>query len=243
MTLTLDRPWGRMAYTRTDAPGPVYLYLSGTGCDSTDWAGIAEHLPGPVTSVALDFPGHGESEGPACDLTFDDLVDDAAALIDALGLEVVIGVGHSLGGMVAIDLAARCPAVAGLVLVEGWSCGAAWGAFAEGHLFGTLGPAELAALKVRDKPREARWQPERWSRFWETVRAYDGVATLASLTIPTVHLYGTFGRHAESLAALRLPTSANHTLVWLEGAGHYLPQERPAEVADCCWQMSTLAQG
>ena len=107
-------------------------------------------------------------------------------------------------------------------------------------MFGSIGAPVLEQLKSRDKPREARWEPDRWSRFWETVCAFDGVATLASLTIPAFHLYGTFGRHKKTQAELQLPSGANHTILWLDGAGHYLPQDRPKEVAAYCQQMREL---
>jgi len=67
--------------------------------------------------ITLDLPGHGRSQPPAhTDIT--GYADDVAAVIDALKLEKVAAVGHSMGGAIAQILALRHrDKVAGLVLI------------------------------------------------------------------------------------------------------------------------------
>lgn len=67
--------------------------------------------------VALDHRGHGRGIRDAHRFTLEACADDAAALVRHLGIPKVVAVGYSMGGPVAMLLAARHPdLVAGLVL-------------------------------------------------------------------------------------------------------------------------------
>lgn len=68
-------------------------------------------------AVAIDLPGHGDSEGSGADRveTYRDVVKEFVA---AVGLERAVVVGHSMGGAIAQSLALAYPELlAGLVLV------------------------------------------------------------------------------------------------------------------------------
>ncbi|AKG37870.1 hydrolase [Paenibacillus durus ATCC 35681] len=67
--------------------------------------------------IALDQRGHGESGRP---LSYDNerYVDDALALLNHLGIDKAVLFGHSLGGVVAYRLAARCPERVRSLIIE-----------------------------------------------------------------------------------------------------------------------------
>ncbi|MET3807418.1 pimeloyl-ACP methyl ester carboxylesterase [Nakamurella sp. UYEF19] len=68
--------------------------------------------------IALDQRGHGESDHAESYAT-EGYVDDALALLDHLGIDKAVVLGHSLGGAVAYRLAARAPQrVTGLIVVD-----------------------------------------------------------------------------------------------------------------------------
>jgi pimeloyl-ACP methyl ester carboxylesterase len=61
-----------------------------------------------VQNIALDHRGHGRSSVPSSDdFRPETLADDAAALLNHLGLKDVIVFGHSMGTVVASALAVR----------------------------------------------------------------------------------------------------------------------------------------
>jgi pyruvate dehydrogenase E2 component (dihydrolipoamide acetyltransferase) len=93
--------------------------MHGFGGDLTTWLFNAETLAGSERSVyAFDLPGHGGSSKDVGGGTLAELAASLGAALGALGLERVHLVGHSLGGAVAVTLAAAEPGrVASLTLV------------------------------------------------------------------------------------------------------------------------------
>lgn len=91
--------------------GPAIVLSHALGCDLQMWDGVARALEDRFTVVRYDHRGHGRS--PAIGEAFDmnDLADDAAGVIEALGQGPVHFVGLSMGGMTAQALAVRHPAL------------------------------------------------------------------------------------------------------------------------------------
>ena len=88
---------------------PAVVLLHGAGFDHSTWALHSRWFAHHGFSVlAPDLPGHGRSSGSALP-TIADMADWTAALLDAAGLKDAALVGHSMGGLVAIETAARFP--------------------------------------------------------------------------------------------------------------------------------------
>jgi pimeloyl-ACP methyl ester carboxylesterase len=97
---------------------PEYVFIHGGAQNAHTWDTVLLALDRPA--VAVDLPGHGHSDGGRAGyLDPDDNADDVAAVITALAPEAAVVIGMSLGGITAIALAARHPAlVRKLVLVD-----------------------------------------------------------------------------------------------------------------------------
>ncbi len=88
-------------------------------CDRTFWKNQVDELAGDYRVVALDLAGHGKSGDNRTAWTIAGLGADVQAVIEALGLQRVIVIGHSMGGPVALDVARRMPGrVIGVVCVD-----------------------------------------------------------------------------------------------------------------------------
>ena len=112
-------------YRRFGAPGPAatsapVLILHGLSFFSYDWIGVASELAAGREVVAMDMRGFGDSTwSPSRDYAVPTMAGDVVALLDHLGWQRAIVVGHSMGGRNASYFAAKNPArVAGLVLVD-----------------------------------------------------------------------------------------------------------------------------
>ena len=103
--------------------GPAVLLLHGQPGSAGDWARVTTGLANDFLVVAPDRPGYGRTGGQA--LGFAGNADAVVALLDRLGIDRFIAVGHSWGGGVALSIAARHPQrVRGLVLVSSVGPGA-----------------------------------------------------------------------------------------------------------------------
>ena len=98
-TITLNGV--QFSYTITSGEEPPLLFLHGWACNRTFWSNQIEFFKRNRRTIAVDFRGHGESQVTAEGNTVQQLADDVYALIHSLGLQKVVLVGHSMGGMVA----------------------------------------------------------------------------------------------------------------------------------------------
>ena len=90
-----------------DPAKPAVIFLHGAGFDRTTWRLQTRWFAHHGRSVlAIDFPGHGWSDGAALP-SIPALADWTAALIDDAGVTQAALVGHSMGALVALDCAAR----------------------------------------------------------------------------------------------------------------------------------------
>ncbi len=88
---------------------PVVVLSHSLGATRGMWDPQVPPLAERFRVVTYDTRGHGESPAPSGPYSFDDLVDDLVALLDAVGARRAHVVGLSLGGMTAMRLAAREP--------------------------------------------------------------------------------------------------------------------------------------
>ena len=119
MKHTVELDGLRLAYSDTDATGergdrPVAVLVHGWLSQRADLRALGDALAPGYRVVALDAPGHGESAVPEQDaaarrLAIPAQAADLAALCDRLGVRNAVLVGHSAGGAVAVELAARGP--------------------------------------------------------------------------------------------------------------------------------------
>lgn len=98
---------------------PVLLVHSLAG-NSAQWSFQLEHLRATRRAIALDLRGHGHSEPPKNgDYSMSGMAGDVEAVVNALGIERFLLVGHSMGGGVALTYAGAHPnRVAGLLLLD-----------------------------------------------------------------------------------------------------------------------------
>ena len=109
------------AYTggRTfDAAKPTVVFLHGAQHDHSVWILQSRYLAHHGYGVlALDLPGHMRSEGPLPE-TVEAMADRIADALRSAGIGRFIAVGHSMGSLIALELAQRLPeTVRGVALV------------------------------------------------------------------------------------------------------------------------------
>lgn len=95
----------RLAYRRVGAPGrqPPLVLLHGFTGSSADFDDVVEELARDREVITLDHRGHGDSTkfGTEAAYSLAMLTSDAVRFLEALGLEIVDLLGHSMGGWTA----------------------------------------------------------------------------------------------------------------------------------------------
>ena len=236
----------------------VLLHGGGPGCSGwTDFAALVPELPGRRL-VLVDLPQYGDSDAPRADLPqFSFHARYVLALLDELGIDRADFVCQSLGGGIALLIAAREPHRVGRIVLTGsrpaelGGPSGVSGAEIRAAYYGGEGPTPD---KMRDLIRSYEWNdpalvPEAtvFERFRNSVTV-DALALgtdagarglsedlgplLPDVTAPVLLLWGSADPFAgvgyASRLAAALPAAV---LEVLPGTAHHPQEERPRDYA------------
>ncbi|HIP95748.1 MAG TPA: alpha/beta hydrolase, partial [Anaerolineae bacterium] len=112
-----------LAFEETGQGWPV-VFVHGWGDSSAIWKETVADLSSDFRCIVLDLPGHGDSPAGQGPWSIKTLTAPVQILMGALGITAATIVGHSMGGVVALQLASEHPElVKRLVLVNVPTCG------------------------------------------------------------------------------------------------------------------------
>lgn len=131
-----------------DGGKKAVLCLHGITANCRSWDMIAQALIPEYTVIALDLRGRGASDKPASGYSSDHHIRDIIGVMDALGIDRVHLMGHSLGAFISLVFAAEHPErVEKLVLMDG---GGNLGQQQLNHVFEAIRPALDRLGKIFD---------------------------------------------------------------------------------------------
>jgi pimeloyl-ACP methyl ester carboxylesterase len=107
----------KLAFDQTGGGTPPIVLVHGWTCDHTYFAPQRDYFARRHRVVSVDLRGHGASDKPPGPYTIAGLADDVAWLCRELGLHKPVVIGHSMGGMTALELAGRHPDLPSAVVV------------------------------------------------------------------------------------------------------------------------------
>jgi pimeloyl-ACP methyl ester carboxylesterase len=236
-------------YTLAFGPrtGTPVLALSGWTGSWEDWAGPLSLLSEDLRVISYDHRGSGATVAPVESITFDRLVDDVFAVLDAHGVDQCILAAMSMGAGVAFGAALRDPSrISGLVLANPISLRG--GPRESDPFFQALNedyPQAVdrfvnACVPEPDSDHIKRWGRQILDRasqdaalaLYRMGMSIDLRNDLGRITQPTLIIHG----DADLIASLEsarwlAETLPNARLVVLEGAGHAPIMTRPHDVA------------
>jgi pimeloyl-ACP methyl ester carboxylesterase len=99
----------RLHYLDWGGSGPVLLFLAGLGCAAHIFDRFAPRFVDQFHVLALTRRGHGESDYPDTGYDIETLTEDIRQFLDALQIDQVVLVGHSMAGIELSHFAARYP--------------------------------------------------------------------------------------------------------------------------------------
>jgi N-formylmaleamate deformylase len=106
-------------YLRTGGCRPPLVLLHGLTGSGASWTPLARALEGEYDVVMPDARGHGNSSTPLNGYRYENHASDVVGLIQRLGLEAPVLLGHSMGGMTAAVVASQmATAIRGVILAD-----------------------------------------------------------------------------------------------------------------------------
>ncbi|MEX0695459.1 MAG: alpha/beta hydrolase [Rhodospirillales bacterium] len=239
---------------------PVLILIHGAGMDGTVWQLQSRYLAHRgVRVLALDLPGHGHSQGKALG-SIDEMADWVAAFMRAAGVEKAAVAGHSMGALIALELAARHPdalSVVGLLgaaasmpvhpdLIQAAKDGGAlapelitdWGFGDISHKGGHVQPGLWAMGAAERLLLDAT--PGALASDLIACDAYaDALAAAQKITVPVLMIAGDEDKMTPVKNARPLADALSSCeMTVLERTGHMMMIERPREVAKLLLQLA-----
>jgi len=108
-----------IVYTLRGSGSPALVFIHGWMCNQSFWDAQVTPMSEDHTVVTIDLPGHGRSGMDRHSWSLAAFGADVQAVVEHLGLDPVIVIGHSMGGPVALEAARLMPdRVIGVVAVD-----------------------------------------------------------------------------------------------------------------------------
>lgn len=237
---------------------PVLVFVHGFAADKDSWSMYTKQFHKDYRIIAMDLPGHGESDKSLDrDYGIHAQTDRLASFIKALGIEKCHMIGNSMGGHITLNFAVKYPELldsialinnAGVLMQEKSEVTLA--IEAGDNPLEMKSPADVARQMalVMYKPvfipgvfKRAMYHRAQRDKavldkiFWTLVEQGESTALnehLSSVSIPTFILWGRHDRIIDvSTVAVMESSIANCSSVIIEEAGHVPMLEKPAETA------------
>jgi pimeloyl-ACP methyl ester carboxylesterase len=232
-------------YERAGSGEPELLFVHGWCCDHSAFQPQFDYFVRTHSVTALDLRGCGQSDCPETGYNIRDFADDLARFCAEVKIEKPAVIGHSLGGMIAVELAARYPLLPrALVLVDPGPIDplpetVKFFDAAADQLEGPNGEEVrrlwVEGMGARDEGL-ARWIADLMCKVplpiaaavIRGVNVWNGVGALALCNVPTLLLRATLGPEPDAvrLHAIKPDLEVGITV----GAGHFHQIEVPEQV-------------
>lgn len=221
-------------YEDTGSGAPPLLLIHGLFPGASFFAPTIERYRARHRIVLVDLPGFGASAAPPPGTDLPAIAGLLAGLIPELGLHRPVAIGHSMGGVLAAELAGRPGLLAGAVILDAPLCPleAARGAFAgfgaalatagwleavRGFAGSVLAPSDPQALRARVHEEAAALRPEVLGSIWESFLRLDTEALVRRLAVPALHVHAVMPVDLTRLRQLSERLALGATI----GSGHF----------------------
>jgi pyruvate dehydrogenase E2 component (dihydrolipoamide acetyltransferase) len=243
-----DTAAGNLRYAKRGDGAETIILIHGFGGDLDNWLFNIDALGEKATVYALDLPGHGQSSKKLDKPGLAAMKNALAAFMDKLGIGKAHLVGHSMGGAIAMQMAAEHPEkVKSLTLICSAGLGSDIGSYVDEYV-AAQGRKDLKPVLEKlfaDKSLVSRQLVDDVLKF----KRLDGVEpllkslaaalfgggkqadapgkALAGKLPPTLVIWGKHDEIIPAAHAANLPGAHVHVL---EGAGHMVFMEKASDV-------------
>jgi pimeloyl-ACP methyl ester carboxylesterase len=244
-------PWlkrDNVALFHQEASGgdPPLVLVHGWGCNHAFMSNQLAAFQGHHRVIAVDLRGHGKSDKPRQEYTIPAFADDLAWVCRELTLKRPVIIGHSMGGAIALELAAgHAKLISGIALLDSAVLPAPhiWNR-AQTLLADLRKPSYLDVLRQfiadafflpTDDPQRKAWAisamletPQHvLASAFEKIFEWDSAVAVGRCKVPTLYIAATRPRADVARFSQLCPTSVHGQVV---RSGHFVQLEVPEQV-------------
>jgi non-heme chloroperoxidase len=244
-------------YFESTGDGRPVVFLHGWTMNHELWDRQVTALAPSYRCITVDLRGHGSSSKPINGYEYEQHVEDLRELLSVLDLHHVTLVGSSMGGAIAIQLAAAHPERVSQVVTVGTPpqliSDERWPEGRPREVVEALLELQRVARErtmrrivedsVHSELNEATnaWllhialQSPSWAAIgsWKAALASSAVPFIARLSVPLLVIQGRHDAFVSGEAAVRLAAeAADSRLAWFERSGHFPFLEEPERFND-----------
>lgn len=219
----------RLAYHIREATGPTLVLIPGSWGDYLTFNRLVPYLDKNLRIVVVELRGHGDSGPAIIGGTMESFADDVMRVIEHLKLTHYYVGGHSIGGMLTVEIAGRAPAgLVGALPMEGWTHYTV-----QRNAFGNitdyeLTPAQTAEREAHRARGMARLTEEERTDFATIWRKWNGYKSLETTPVPVLEFWGDRGqKERPSREVMQIPDRENIQIFWIPNASHAHLVEQP----------------
>ncbi|MGX7149758.1 alpha/beta fold hydrolase [Enterococcus ureasiticus] len=242
-------------HTETENPKGTRLLIQGLGCESkVIWEDVLtefEKLESQRDLIAFDVRGIGKSEGKS--ESFDQIIEDTIQVLRKEAPPIQL-VGHSLGGLVALQVAKKIPELIDSVILvcsnprynKKSKSGFIWRAEQIRRLqsicciFDKVIPRSFATDFINTHPTVIsnftnmlnRQSPTNYSNLCLIASEADALTAFDSITVPLLMIVGSKDPSITLERSSQFATRRKCTVESIDGAGHNIPLENPRELTN-----------
>ncbi|CAN5222849.1 alpha/beta hydrolase [soil metagenome] len=235
-------------YYETCGQGEPLLLIHGLGSSTRDWEPQVNSLAKHYQVIRFDLRGHGKTDKPNAPYSISLFTQDTAQLIQALGLQSVSVVGHSLGGMIAFQLALDFPQSVKRLIIVNSSPAVIFPTlkahlkfylrFIDVKLFGMGHLSRNLAKAVFPHPEQAklrkvfvqRWRENDPKAYLNALRAFSGwniMQRLPAIQCPTLIITADHDYSPISFKEFYTKLISNGDLLVIKNSYHMTPADQP----------------
>ncbi|HOJ11573.1 MAG TPA: alpha/beta hydrolase [Clostridiales bacterium] len=207
------------------------VLIPGSYTHHSIWEPVIETSNINANIMLVELPGFGKSTPRIPDGTIEEFASLILKLIDAAKIKRFFVGGHSIGGMIAIEMIDHASKrIDGVISCEGWTH-----ASVEKNAFNNL-KNELLTLEQMEKRKyfgtiaRTSWTDDEikaYSKIWR--KWGKGKSILDKCEIPVLEIWGDRGlKHKPGREELQIPDKDNINLVWIENGGHSMLIQYPS---------------
>jgi pimeloyl-ACP methyl ester carboxylesterase len=225
--------YGVPIYYELYGEGPDLVFFHGYTCSMEDWRWTADQLSKSFHVLLFDMRCHGRSGKKADSLVLSTLTDEAHKLLLGLGIERPVIIGHSMGGMMALEYGLRYPqSVRALVLAE-----------AHTHIDTTARLIGSGVVDERTQPEIAQKINDNMAQgaryvtedLFNSLLAFDVRTRVSELKMPILFLWGdrygdiTPDKWPGILEAFGYHDMPNLVAEYIANSHHFIMLEKPQD--------------